>query len=58
MFWSPDENDLVSFFVHIYQPSDHCWQRQHVTPPQDGAQEILVLKQMIRKNQTAFETRT
>lgn len=31
---------------------------QHVSLSQDGAQEILVLKQMMRKNQTAFETRT
>lgn len=38
-----------SFFVWIYITL-------HLSA-KDGAQEILVLKQMIRKNQTAFETR-
>ena len=25
MFQNPDENDLVSFSVHIYCPSAHCF---------------------------------
>lgn len=32
MFSSPDGNDLVSFFVHIYYPSDQCF----VVPTHDS----------------------
>ena len=33
MFSSPDGNDLVSFFVPIYYPSDQCF----VVPTHDSA---------------------
>lgn len=55
MFSSPDGNDLVSFFVHIYYTSDQCF----VVPTRNSTTgwsiRNLVLKQMIKKNQTALK---